>query len=398
MTPLKRMFGQETPEELMTRLRTIGWLALAAIVSVVPAGCKEEGGARSEENVAPPVLLGPENIVTVQETTLATGPIISGSLSAVREAEVRAETSGPVRETRLEAGERVKAGAVLARLDDTALRDAFLSARAALRSADITLDDARRDLERDQRLHEAGAVSERDLERSNTRVANAEAAVADARARMASAQEQLGKTTVRAPFPGVVSVREVSAGDVVQAGDLLYTVIDPKTMQLDATVPADQLQSLKVGTPVEFTVSGYGTRRFQGRIDRINPAVDPATRQVRIYVTIPNRDERLVAGLFTEGRVESQRKRALAIPLTALDPRGTSSEVLRLDGARVRRVRVDLGIRDLAAEMIEVVGGLASGDTILLSSAQGLEEGTVVRIQREGEVTGAIKTESAKGK
>jgi RND family efflux transporter MFP subunit len=190
----------------------------------------------------------------------------------------------------------------------------------------------------------------------------------------------------------------VSAGDVVQAGDLLYTVIDPKTMQLDATVPADQLQSLKVGTPVEFTVSGYGTRRFQGRIDRINPAVDPATRQVRIYVTIPNRDERLVAGLFTEGRVESQRKRALAIPLTALDPRGTSSEVLRLDGARVRRVRVDLGIRDLAAEMIEVVGGLASGDTILLSSAQGLEEGTVVRIQREGEVTGAIKTESAKGK
>ncbi len=398
MTPLKRMFGQETPEELMTRLRTIGWLALAAVVSVVSAGCKEEGGARSEQNVAPPVLLGPENIVTVQETTLATGPIISGSLSAVREAEVRAETSGPVRETRLEAGERVKAGAVLARLDDTALRDAFLSARAALRSADITLDDARRDLERDQRLHEAGAVSERDLERSTTRVANAEAAVADARARMASAQEQLGKTTVRAPFPGVVSVREVSAGDVVQAGDLLYTVIDPKTMQLDATVPADQLQSLKVGTPVEFTVSGYGTRRFQGRIDRINPAVDPATRQVRIYVTIPNRDERLVAGLFTEGRVESQRKRALAIPLTALDPRGTSSEVLRLDGARVRRVRVDLGIRDLAAEMIEVVGGLASGDTILLSSAQGLEEGTVVRIQREGEVTGAIKTESAKGK
>ena len=376
----------------MTRWGTIVLLALGMGAVAGAVGCNKGAGDPPRENPAPPVLLGPENLVTVQETALATGPIISGSLTAVREAEVRAETTGPVRETRFEAGQRVKAGAVLARLDDTALKDAFLSARTALRSAEVSLDEARRDLERDQRLYEAGAVSERDLERTKTRVATAEAAQADARSRMVSAQEQLEKTTVRAPFPGVVSVREISAGDVVQTGALLYTVIDPRMMQLEATVPADQLQSLKVGTPVEFTVSGYGTRRFQGRIDRINPAVDPATRQVRIYVTIPNRDEGLVAGLFTEGRVESQRKRALAVPVTALDPRGTSSEVLRLDDSRVRRVHVDLGIRDLAAEMVEVVRGLAAGDTVLLSSAQGLAEGTVVTVQREGEVTGAVKS------
>lgn len=356
------------------------------------AGCNRDKSARAEENAPPPVLLGPENIVTVQETTLATGPIISGSLTAVREAEVRAETSGSVREALVEAGQRVKAGAVLARLDDTSLRDAFLSARAAFRSAELKLNETRRDLERDERLHQAGAVSERDLERSRTSVANAEAALADAQARLVSAREQLGKTTVRAPFPGVVSERQVSAGDVVQPGALLYTVIDPSSMQLEATVPADQLRTLKVGTPVEFTVAGYGSRRFQGRIDRINPAVDPATRQVRIYVTIPNRDQGLVAGLFTEGRVESQRKRAPAIPLTALDPRGTTSEVLRLQQARVRRARVALGIRDLASEMVEVVSGLAPGDTVLLGSAQGLAEGTIVRIQRESEVTGAVKS------
>jgi len=373
------------------RRRMYGWLALGVVASAGAAGCSKDDGAEAEQNL-PPILLGPENIVTAQETALATGPIISGSLAPVREAEVRAETSGPVREARVEAGQRVKAGAVLARLDDTALQDAFLSARAAHRSAEVTLDDARRDLERDERLHGAGAVSERDLERSKTRVANAEASLADAKSRLVSAQEQLGKTTVRAPFPGVVSVREVSAGDVVQAGDLLYTVIDPRTMQLEATVPADQLRSLKVGTPVEFTVAGYGARRFQGRIDRINPAVDPATRQVRIYVTIPNQDDGLVAGLFTEGRVESQRKRALAIPVTALDPRGTSSEVLRLQEGRVQRARVELGMRDLAAEMVEVTGGLAAGDTVLLGSAQGLAAGTVVTIQREGdEVTGAVR-------
>jgi RND family efflux transporter MFP subunit len=356
--------------------------------------CSKDEASQPSETAAQPVLLGPENIVTVQETTLATGPIISGSLSAIREAEVRAETSGPVREAKVEAGQRVKAGAVLARLDDVTLRDAFLSARAAFRSADVALNDAKRDLERDQRLNQAGAVSERDLERSKTAVANAEAALADAQSRLVSAQEQVEKTTVRAPFAGVVSARDVSAGDVVQSGALLYTVIDPRSLQLEATVPADQLQSLKVGTPVEFTVAGYGARRFQGRIDRINPAADPATRQVRIYVTIPNKDEGLVAGLFTEGRVESQRKRTLAIPITALDPRGTSAEILRLENARVQRVRVELGIRDLAAEMVEVVSGLAAGDTVLLGSAQGLAAGTVVRIQGEGEVTGAVKETS----
>jgi membrane fusion protein (multidrug efflux system) len=377
--------------------RMLAVIAFGMAITIGLAGCGKEDSAKAEESAPPPVLLGPENIGVVQETTLATGPIISGSLTAVREAQVRAETNGPVREIRAEAGQRVQAGAVLAKLDDTALNDAYLSARAAQRSADVTFEDAKRDFERDTRLHQAGAVSERDLERSKTRVATAEAALADARARLVSAQEQLEKTTVRAPFAGVVSEREISLGDVVQSGALLYAVVDPSSMQLEATVPADQLQSLKIGTPVEFTVSGYGARRFQGRIDRINPSVDPATRQVRIYVTIPNRDQGLVAGLFAEGRVESQRKRAPAIPLAALDPKGTSNEVLRLQSARVRRTRVELGIRDPAAELVEVVGGLSVGDTLLVGSSQGLADGTVVRIQGEREVGGARDPETVSG-
>jgi RND family efflux transporter MFP subunit len=372
------------------RRESIGLLLLLGAI-----GCKRDSDARAEENTPPPVLLGPENIIAVQETTLATGPVISGSLTPVREADVRAETGGTVLETRVEAGQKVKEGQVLGRLEDTAIRDAFFSARAAARSTEVALSDARRDLERDERLFKAGAVSERQLERSRTTVTTAEAALADARARLVSAEEQLEKTTLRAPFSGVVSERAVSAGDVVQPGTLLYTVVDPTSMQLEAAVPADRLREISVGTPVEFTVSGYGERRFHGRIDRINPVADPATRQVRIYVKIPNSDQGLVAGLFTEGRVESQRKRTLAIPLAALDPQGTSSDVLRLRNARVDRARVELGIRDLAAEMVEVVSGLQAGDTVLLGSARGLAEGTVVRIQRDNEVPRPVQTGNA---
>ena len=93
---------------------------------------------------------------------------------------------------------------------------------------------------------------------------------------------------MRAPFDGIVSERAVSAGDVVQPGSPLFTVVDPSSMRLEAAVPADALTAVAVGTPVEFTVSGLPGRTFRGRVERVNPVADPATRQVRVYVGIPN--------------------------------------------------------------------------------------------------------------
>ena len=137
-----------------------------------------------------------------------------------------------------------------------------------------------------------------------------------------------------------------------------------------------------MGTPVEFQVTGM-SRRLTGKIARINPVVDPRTRQVRIYVDIPNPDLPLAAGLFAEGRVAMDTKRALAVPLTAVDGRGTTPVLHRLAGGRVQVVEVKLGVRDEVAEMVEVLTGLASGDTVLLGSAQGITEGTRVRVLQE---------------
>jgi multidrug efflux pump subunit AcrA (membrane-fusion protein) len=124
-------------------------------------------------------------------------------------------------------------------------------------------------------------------------------------------------------------------------------------------------------------------RRITGRIERINPVVDPSTRQVRIYVAIPNRDQALVAGLFAEGRVATDTKRAVAVPLTAIDSRGNSPTVHLLKAGRVTETPVQLGVRDEAAELVEVVAGVADGDTLLLGSAQGVTRGSRVRVLQE---------------
>jgi RND family efflux transporter MFP subunit len=355
-------------------------LATGALLVAACGGAPEESTAATTTD--PIVTVGPENMTVAELTELRSGPAVSGSLEAQQAATVRAEVSGSVLRTLAEEGARVKRGALLATLDDTAVRDAFLSARSQVRSAESALDIARRNAERSERLSEAGAIPERELEDARLDVTNAEGALADARARLASATEQLEDTRVRAPFTGVVSEREADAGDVVQVGAALFTIVDPRSLRLEASVPADHIGRLRVGTPVEFEVSG-SSQRITGRIDRINPVVDPATRQVRIYVSIPNLDQQLAAGLFAEGRVAIDTKRAVAVPVTAVDSRGTTPVLHLVKQGRVAEVAVKLGVRDEVAEMVEVLAGLAAGDTVLLGSAQGVTTGSRVRVLQE---------------
>lgn len=356
-------------------------LALVATVFAL-AGCRDQEEASAAPAEEPVVTVGPENVSVVELTELRSGPAVSGSLEPKQSATVRAEVSGSVLRTQAEAGQSVKRGAPLATLDDTAVRDAWLSARSAVRSAESTLEVARRNLERAERLSEAGAIAERDLESARLEATNAEGALADAKARLTSANEQLEDTRVRAPFDGVVSERQVDAGDVVQVGAALFTIVDPRSLRLEAAVPAEQIGRLRVGTPVEFTVSGLD-RRITGRIERINPVVDPATRQVRIYVAIPNVDQALAAGLFAEGRVATDTKRAVAVPVTAVDGRGTTPTLHLIRQGRVAEVPVRLGVRDEVAEMVEVLAGVAAGDTVLLGSAQGVTAGSRVQVLRQ---------------
>jgi membrane fusion protein, multidrug efflux system len=363
----------------MTRL-TMLWFGSATALAL--GGCGGKGDASSNPAAEPVVTVGRENIAVAALSELRSGPAISGSLEPQQAATVRAEVNGSVLRTYAEAGQAVRRGTLLVRLEDAAVRDAYLSAKSGVRAAESSLDLAKRNADRTERLAQAGAVAQRDLESARVTADNAEGALADAKARLASAQQQLEHTSVRAPFTGIVSERQADAGDVVQVGGELYSIVDPTSLKLEASVPAEQIGRLRAGTAVEFTVHGF-TRRFSGKIDRINPVVDPSTRQVKIYVNIPNRDRSLVAGLFAQGRVATDTKRAVAVPVSAIDNRGTSATVHRVKGGRVVEVPVQLGVRDEAAEMIEVSAGVAEGDTLLLGSAQGVAPGSRVRVLQE---------------
>ena len=329
--------------------------------------------------------VGKEGIVVASSGLIRSGPAISGTMTPQQAATLRAELSGPIVQTYVEQGQGVKRGQSLVRIDDTALRAALLSAQSAQRSAKLTLDNAIRDAEREQRLEAAGAVAPRDVEAMQRALASAQAGMADAQSRLTAAQKQLDKATLRAPFDGRVSERPVNAGDVVQPGTAIVSVVNPASMRLEGSVPAEQLSTLKVGTPVLFTVNGYGDQTFTGRIDRINPTADPATRQVRVYVTIPNEKSTLVGGLFADGRVATESRQGIMVPIAAVDERGIAPIILRIKGGVVERVPVQLGIRDNALEQVELSSGVSAGDTLLASAAQGLAPGTTVRVTAAGD-------------
>jgi RND family efflux transporter MFP subunit len=355
---------------------------LLAVSIAIMAGCRSGNDANAAEDTTSVVDVGVQNIAVVEQTMLRVGPLLSGSLEPVREAEVRAEITGTVVQSLVDNGQAVQKGQLLARIDDTAIRDQWLSARSLVTSAENALAVARREEERTQRLAEAGAVAERELDAARQNRINAEAQLGDARARLALAQRQLDNTQIRAPFAGVISERAASAGDVVQPGSEMFTVIDPSSMRLEASVPSDALPALRVGDPVEFRMNAYPDRTFTGRVERINPSADPTTRQVRIYVAIPNAGGRLVAGLFAEGRVATDTRSAIVAPRNAIDERGVRPVAVRIENGKADRVEVELGLEDEATERVEIRRGLSAGDTVLLGAALGVTPGSQVRVRR----------------
>jgi membrane fusion protein (multidrug efflux system) len=377
-----RVGGYEQHHELAAqRVRRGVAIAATALVSIVAGGCKGTDADAAKTPAAPAgMVVGPENVAVVKAQQIRSGPALSGTLEPEEQGNVRAEIAGAVLETRAEQGQHVEKGAVLARIDESTLDAAVFSAKAAVTTGQNSVDLNKRQVDRNESLLKAGAIAERDVEIVRNQLSAAQAQLANAQAQLANAEKQLSKATIRAPFSGIVSARQVSAGDVVQIGGALFTVVNPSTMRLEASVPADQLSSVRVGAPVDFSVNGYPNRAFTGHITRVNPVADPSTRQVRIIVSLPNANGTLVGGLFADGHIASEVRNAPVVPLTAVDERGLKPFVMRIKNGTVQKAEVELGIRDASTETVEIRGGLAAGDTILLGAARGISEKTPVKV------------------
>jgi len=375
---LRRVMRRLPPWRL---LHVMPCLQIGFLVFAVSCG-RDKQSSNVLADAPDAVQIGEEGVVRVERGEIVLGPLISGELRPAAEATVRAEIGGTLLEVNADEGESVRRGELLGGIEVQALKHARDSAETAVRSAESAVALARVEVRRTAHLVSVGALAQRDLDQARINLTTAEAELASARSNLASAAEQLDRAILRAPISGIVSNRAANAGDVLTAGTEIFTVIDPSSMRLEASVPTEEVARLRRGLPVLFDVLGY-SEMLEGRIERINPAADPITRQVSIYVTLTNTAGRLLAGLFVNGRVITESAVGLIIPFEAVHMDDRQPWVLRIRGGYAERVNVTIGLVDERTERVQIISGISEGDLLLQGPARAITPGTQVNLETE---------------
>lgn len=339
------------------------------------------GGGAADDEPAPATTLAPEDVAVAQITEVRSGVFLAGSLDPYRVVEVRAQIPGTLEWVGVEQGEVVSSGKVLARYDALTLETQVAGARAALAAAEAGVEQAEHAEAAAEKLAAAGGISEQDLRGARSGAEAARAQRAATRAQLRLAEEALERAVVRAPVDGAVSRRMASAGEAVTPGRPLFTLVDVDTLELVGHVSADRLAHVRVGDAVRFDVDAYPGRVFEGTVARVEPVVDPATRQVTVYVRLPNEGGELVGGLYATGTVvTSDTPRAVTLPSDAVRGSGEGSYVLLVSGGTLVRRSVVPGPVDARAGRTAILQGVEDGDVVLVAPQGDLAVGATVRL------------------
>ena len=345
---------------------TRAFLLLLASATLALSACKGQQTPAPKIAAAPtPLIVSAEDVTTIRNSALASGPSITGSIQPERKADVRSEVSATVLRVLKENGERVRRGDLLVQLDDTALRDGLASADAATRAVSQAFEQAQRQFERMKTLRTSGMVSQQAVEDAEIRRNNLQSDLEAAKARVVVARQQVSRTEARAPFEGIVSERKVSPGDTAQIGKELMKIIDPTSMRFEALVSADQVGAVKQGQSVQFRVNGYGNQAFAGKIRRVAPSANATTRQVELLVDFVGDKQPKLAGLYAEGRVETEVRTSLTIPASAIVRDGDAAFAWRVGDGKINRTALKISERDARSGEFVLQQGLAEGDQVI---------------------------------
>ena len=337
-------------------------------------------------------------VAAVQERDVPLRIQATGAFVADEESDVAPETSGLVAATPVDVGDRVAAGAVIARLSTADAELRLAQARAGLQQTEAAAAQARErynlaraNAARYESLVKTGDVSRTlqeqaasEAETTRQSVATAEAAIADARSREALARKALADTTIRAPFAGSITKRPVATGEYVTTASTVATVMKLDPIRLRLQVPELEASRLRVGQVATATVEALEGSQFQGRIVAINPALDAATRATIVDVTIANPHGAIRAGMFATADVAlGASERGVFVPREALvdDPNTNSFRVFAVDGSTARLRIVQPGSSSDAE--VRIVSGLAAGEQVATTALGQLYDGAAVRTGRQ---------------
>jgi membrane fusion protein (multidrug efflux system) len=325
--------------------------------------------------------LSSRDIARVEARPLALTLPLSGSLTPLAQAMVRSKVSGVIQQTTVQEGMSVAAGQVLARLDDSEARARVAQQQAAVADAGARLAMAKKNQANSAALLKQNYIAQNAYDTTMNTVDLTQAGVDSARAQLELARIALNDTVIRAPIAGVVSKRHAQAGEKLSPDSPVFSIVDLKQLTLDAQVPASDIPRIKVGQEVQFKVDGFGSRNFAGKVLRINPAAEAGSRAMMVYIGVDNPDGVLRAGMFAKGAVTTEKTSAHPLlPLLGVREDHGRDVVYRVDGGKVVAQPVKLGLRNEDDGLVEAVDGIAAGSIVLSVKLDGVKPGDKVKL------------------
>jgi len=315
-----------------------------------------------------------------ETTELAVTLAANGNVAAWQEASVGSESNGlRLAEVRVNVGDLVKKGQVLATFSPETVQADIAQAKASLAEARATAADAAGNAARARTLQATGALSQQQINQYQTSEQTAKARVEAAEAVLAAQQVRGRNTQVLAPDDGVISARSATVGSVVSAGTELFRLIRQGRLEWRAEVTSAEIARIALGTPV-FVVGASGAQ-VQGKVRSIAPTVDPQTRAALVYVDLPpvQQNTGIKAGRFARGDFELGRSSAPTVPQSAIVPRdGFNNLFLLKDDNRVSQLKVQTGRR--VGDRVEITSALPQGARMVVQGAGFLNDGDLVKV------------------
>jgi multidrug efflux pump subunit AcrA (membrane-fusion protein) len=348
------------------------------------------------------------NVERVERSSGKSSLVLPGNIQAITEAPILARASGYIKKRNVDIGDRVTAGQVLAEIEAPELQQQIKQAKAAIDQAGSTIQQAEAALQqgkananlaqvnagRYKTLFGQGVVSRQEHEtyqaqyeaqQANVQalekaISAAQSNAAAAEANLARLNELLGYQTVRAPFAGVITLRNVDAGALVNEGStLLFRIAQTDRLRTYVNVPQADADSVRTGQKATLSIADFGGRTFTGLVTRTANALDPATRTLLVEIQVPNPAGALMPGMYTQVDLAVPRKNPpLVIPGDTLVVRSDGPQVAVVDaGGSVHFTKIQLG-RDFG-DRLEVLSGLEEGQQVAVNPGDAVREGGKVK-------------------
>jgi len=389
---------------------------LVGIVSLSLVSCAKTD-ASAEKVTSSPETPPIVSVVKAARSDLASSLVLTAEFEPFQQIDVMAKVSGYVQSIKVDIGDRVREGQLLATLEIPEMEDDLTRAAAAIDESNAEIVTASDELHRAEVAHELahlsftriadvlkrepGIVPQQEVDEARSRDLIAEAQISTAKSTLHTAEQKIrvakaeqGRiqtlhkyTTISAPFDGVVTKRYANAGSMIQAGTASQTQAMPivqlsqnNLLRLILPVPESAVSRVRVGETVDVRVSSVG-RTFPGRVARFAGKIQPSTRTMDTEVDVPNPTLTLIPGMYAEVNLQvDDRRNALSVPLDAVDRSGTSSTVYTITAAgAIRIIPVTLGTE--SDQRVEVRSGLQDGDVVIVGRRAGLKDGQQVQVR-----------------